>query len=150
MSLFIMHAHKTGQDFILSDAYLTDMIINFMIAGRDTTSCTLTNIFKMLATNPAAEARAVAEARAALPGRDSKPTYAACVKNMPYADACFNESLRMYPPVGNDGRFAVKVRGGQERGEGEEGSEERGVWETTMCSSTNNNLLSSFLQSPLS
>ena len=128
LSLFIKHANEKGKAHMLTDEYLRDMIINFMIAGRDTTSCLLTNLFKNLATNPGAEERLLREVSCALDGAahqgdaasssgsssssssDAKAAEAifdAATKRMPFADACVNETLRMYPPVGNDARFAV-------------------------------------------
>ena len=122
LSLFIQHAHEKGKEHMLTDTYLRNMIINFMIAGRDTTSCALTNLFKMLPTCPGAEDRLVAEcaqaaavaaasaqrasAQRPAQGSSSEGFFDVVTRQMPFVDACFNESLRMFPPVGTDLRFA--------------------------------------------
>lgn len=116
LSLFISHAHQHNKPEMLTDAYLKNMIVNFMIAGRDTTSCALTNIFKMLPRNEEAQRSAVqecdalyataasrvAEAEGGSGRAGAQPAFDAFNTSMPVADACFNESLRMFPPVGND------------------------------------------------
>lgn len=48
LTLFILHARKTNDKALESDDYLRDVVLNFMIAGRDTTSFTLTNAVKLL------------------------------------------------------------------------------------------------------
>jgi hypothetical protein len=77
--------------------FIRDMALNFILAGRDTTACTLTFLFYLLAQNPQHEAKVVEEIRATHPG-DSVPDYES-VKNLSYMNACINETLRLYPPV---------------------------------------------------
>ena len=48
LTLFILHAKKTKDESLESEDYLRDVVLNFMIAGRDTTSFTLTNALKLL------------------------------------------------------------------------------------------------------
>jgi len=104
LSLYIDAAEKsTEQAHLKDDDYLSDMIINFQIAGRDTTSCTLTNLVKELSMCP----RAVSKMRAELekniaPGKN---VTMADLKVLKYCCAVFNEVLRMYPPVAIDGRI---------------------------------------------
>jgi len=48
LSMFIQFGRKTNQPNLLTDEYLKDVIINFMVAGRDTTASTLTHMFRAL------------------------------------------------------------------------------------------------------
>jgi cytochrome P450 len=53
---------KKGQT-IITDKYLRDIILNFMIAGKDTTANTLSWFFYMLCKNPLVEEKIVQEIR---------------------------------------------------------------------------------------
>jgi len=107
------------------------MVLNFMIAGRDTTSCLLTNLFICLAENLKEERRLIHELAVELPlsrfskqqqdeegaeqqqlarkdgkngssgekVRKASATFEICVKGTSFATACFNETLRLFPPV---------------------------------------------------
>merc|ERR1711977_288646 len=57
LSLFIHFAKEANDEALLSDEHLRDVILNFMVAGRDTTACATMNLFKLLATNDAATHR---------------------------------------------------------------------------------------------
>ena len=58
LSLYIDTANKSAdKSHLKNDDYLSDMILNFAIAGRDTTSCTLTNLFLELAMDAQAAKR---------------------------------------------------------------------------------------------
>eukprot|EP00658_Telonema_sp_P-2_P028323 TRINITY_DN2171_c0_g1_i4.p1 TRINITY_DN2171_c0_g1~~TRINITY_DN2171_c0_g1_i4.p1 ORF type:complete len:244 (-),score=66.36 TRINITY_DN2171_c0_g1_i4:420-1151(-) len=107
LSLYIQQGLRekdpSKKELMLSDKYLRDMIMNFMIAGRDTTSCLLTNMFKLLTEHPDAFDRLSAELNGLEGlGHDELAT------STPYADSCINETLRMFPPVGGDGRYCLK------------------------------------------
>jgi cytochrome P450 len=71
---------------------------------RDTTACALTNVFKYLSENPEAQTKLVDEYATATP-EGQEPTLDS-MKKAAYADACFNETLRLCPSVSFDGRFA--------------------------------------------
>jgi cytochrome P450 len=89
----------------LSDQDYCDIILNFIIAGRDTTACTLSWLVFELACHPDAQARAKAEVDRVLQGRE--PTYE-LVNQMPFLSACMQEALRLHPPVPED--FKVCMR----------------------------------------
>ena len=72
-----------------------------MIAGRDTTGCTLTNLFRLLGENPDEEKQLIAELLPLQPNFDD-------LIRAPFADACFNEAVRLFAPVGTDLRVAVR------------------------------------------
>jgi cytochrome P450 len=97
LSLYINHANKTGQSHILEDVNLRDIVVNFMIAGRDTTSCTLTNIFRYVS-----DGRQLVKLRAMEEMKDIHIMKWDHIKELPYCNAIINEALRLAPPVGDD------------------------------------------------
>jgi len=100
VGLFIQDAQKRGEQ--LSEDYLRDLVLNFLIAGRDTTAQTLSWTFYCLATHPEAEAKARREITKVCGGRD--PQYED-LKRLPFLDAVLKESLRLYPSVPLDAKY---------------------------------------------
>ncbi|TPX70539.1 hypothetical protein CcCBS67573_g06476 [Chytriomyces confervae] len=80
-----------------TDEMLVDYVLNFIIAGRDTTAQALSWTFFLLHKNPAALAALHEEIATVLGG--SAPTYDQIKNDMPYANAVFHEALRLYPSV---------------------------------------------------
>ncbi|CAL5094685.1 unnamed protein product [Urochloa decumbens] len=78
--------------------FLRDVVVTFVLAGKDTTSSALTWLFWLLAANPRCEQLVHAEA-ASSGGGD--------VKGMHYLHAAITEAMRLYPPVPFNGRVAV-------------------------------------------
>jgi len=106
LSLYIQHSRNQGEQFTLTD--FRDIIVNFMIAGRDTTSCTLTYAMKFLGENPQCVARLREEGLCELGKTDPSSNISwEASKSIPYTDAVVNEVLRMAPPVGDDFRICV-------------------------------------------
>jgi cytochrome P450 len=91
-----------------ADRELRDVVLNFMIAGRDTTAQALSWAVHSLATRapPAVEAALVAEARTVL-GGTAPLSFAAATKGLVYATAVMRETLRLYPSVPKDAKTAV-------------------------------------------
>ncbi|CAM0883193.1 unnamed protein product [Alopecurus aequalis] len=90
-----------------SDESLRDVITNFILAGRDTTSSALTWFFWLVSTRPGVEDRIVREIRAvrASGGNISEgaPTFSFDeLREMHYLHAAITESMRLYPPVSAD------------------------------------------------
>ena len=92
-----------------------------MVAGRDTTSCLNTNLFKYLATNEDAQKKLIQEIKEQ--NVSSSFLSLEMSKKLPYASAVVNESLRMLPPVSDDFRFCqqdevlpsgIKVKAGMQ------------------------------------
>eukprot|EP00760_Papus_ankaliazontas_P010124 PhM_4_TR14205/c1_g2_i14/m.70241 len=79
-----------------SDVELQDMVMNFMVAGRDTTACTLSWLFYELCRHPDVEARLVQEIAEELHGE--APNFDN-IKDCHYLQACLSETLRVHPPV---------------------------------------------------
>ncbi|KAJ3060532.1 Protein kinase alk2 [Podochytrium sp. JEL0797] len=80
-----------------SDDLLVDYVLNFLIAGRDTTAQALSWTFFLLHKNPHTLASLHAEIVSVL--GNATPTYDQIKNQMPYANAVFHEALRLYPSV---------------------------------------------------
>ncbi|KAJ7499692.1 cytochrome P450 monooxygenase pc-3 [Mycena latifolia] len=81
---------------------IRDEILNILVAGRDTTSATITFAIYMLAEHPDMAQRLRDEILSKV-GTTRRPTHDD-IKTMPYLRAFINETLRLYPPVPLDGR----------------------------------------------
>ena len=76
---------------------LKDETLNILLAGRDTTACTLTFSVFALAEHPAVLERLRKEVLDVV-GPTHRPTYEH-IREMKYMRAFINEVLRLYPPV---------------------------------------------------
>jgi len=101
LSRYLNLKDEDGKPIECSDKYLRDVIMNVIIAGRDTTSQTLVWLFYLLSSNPRAEKLLIEEIDNTI--GESVPTLEN-VKNMKYLKACIDETLRLYPPVPNDSK----------------------------------------------
>ncbi|KAJ8750151.1 hypothetical protein K2173_014066 [Erythroxylum novogranatense] len=87
--------------------YLRDIVISFLLAGRDTIASGLTSFFILLSQHPEVESVIRQEI-------DSVMTSTPCddlasfeqMREMHYLNAAIHESLRLYPPVQFDSKFA--------------------------------------------
>jgi cytochrome P450 len=105
LSMFLSNNLGGGGAVTFTDKNLRDMILNFVIAGRDTTATTLSFLFHNFAQNPAAMKLAIEEVDRVFAGRT--PDYES-VKNLPYMKACIDETLRIFPPVPMDIKSPLK------------------------------------------
>eukprot|EP00005_Dracoamoeba_jomungandri_P012948 CAMPEP_0174275028 /NCGR_PEP_ID=MMETSP0439-20130205/59605_1 /TAXON_ID=0 /ORGANISM="Stereomyxa ramosa, Strain Chinc5" /LENGTH=326 /DNA_ID=CAMNT_0015367101 /DNA_START=1080 /DNA_END=2060 /DNA_ORIENTATION=+ len=85
-----------------SDVHIRDMIMNFFIAGRDTTATLLTWTFYLLSQHPEQEQTLVDEIDHVLAGKE--PQHPEDFSTTKYLHNVLDESLRLYPPVPLDGR----------------------------------------------
>ncbi|BAF06466.1 Os01g0803800, partial [Oryza sativa Japonica Group] len=88
-----------------SDESLRDVVTNFLIAGRDTTSTALTWFFWLLSGRPDVEDKIVREIHAVrrASGGTGDPTFNLDeLRDMQYLHAAITESMRLYPPVAMD------------------------------------------------
>ncbi|CAN6464804.1 unnamed protein product [Victoria cruziana] len=84
------------------EALVRDMVISFLMAGKDTTSAALTWFFWLVARHPEVQDEAVKEILAqANGGLDFQ-----ALKEMKFLKACLCESMRLYPPVPWDSKHA--------------------------------------------
>ncbi|KAI8980884.1 cytochrome P450 [Pilobolus umbonatus] len=103
-----MNAHNSNNE-LLSNDELRDIVLNFVIAGRDTTAQALSWTFYMLLCQPRVEKKLLEEINQCITDdilHDSPKLYEA-IKDMVYAHAVFYEVLRHYPSVPLNQKYAV-------------------------------------------
>ncbi|KAB1217359.1 Cytochrome P450 94B3 [Morella rubra] len=83
-----------------------DMVISFIMAGRDTTSSAMTWLFWLLSKAPNEKQRIVKEVNSVL-GNGEKRFDFENLKKMRFLKACLCESMRLYPPVAWDSKHAL-------------------------------------------
>ncbi len=106
LSRFIDHAHKEGKEDI-SDSELRDVIMNILLAGRDTTACALSWTFYELTRHPEVVEKIIKEVESICGiGKDADYTYDTMTQ-LTYTHCVALEVLRLHPSVTNDPRFAV-------------------------------------------
>ncbi|ORZ37545.1 cytochrome P450 [Catenaria anguillulae PL171] len=109
LSRFLNMKQADGTPY--SDADLRDTVMNFVIAGRDTTAQGLSWAFFLLSKHPAVLAKIRAEITQVLGDEfhlgATEQDYAALTRQMPYTKAVFFEALRLYPSVPMEIKAAV-------------------------------------------
>ncbi|KAJ0579748.1 putative cytochrome P450 [Helianthus annuus] len=88
-----------------SDDLVRDMVISFLMAGRDTTSAAMTWLFWLLQRHPAIEKEVLKDVT--FVNKDDNKLNFDDLKQMDYLKACLCESMRLYPPVVWDSKHAV-------------------------------------------
>jgi len=105
LSLYFKHGRDKGREF--SDEYLRDVVMNFIIAGRDTTAAALTwCLYVLCARAPELEATLLAEIREHAGEGDISFDDA---KKMVHVTAFFFETCRLFPPVPIDAKLCVEA-----------------------------------------
>ncbi|KAM0940356.1 putative cytochrome P450 [Dioscorea sansibarensis] len=92
--------------------YLRDIVISFLLAGRDTVASGLTSFFLELSRNPRVQ-RAIHNEINRVVGISSscdQDQVVSCehMKEMHYVHAALYETLRLYPPVQLDSKFCIE------------------------------------------
>jgi cytochrome P450 len=87
----------------LTDGEIFDQAVALFVAGYETAAIALAWAFYLLARNPRAEEKLVAELEAALAGR---PPAVGDLPNLPYTEMVIKEALRLRPPSWVIGRHA--------------------------------------------
>jgi cytochrome P450 len=124
LSLYLSRQDKENGG-ILSDKYLRDVVLNFMIAGRDTTAQALSWSFFLLCCNPDEQVKVQSEVDTVLAahseaGADACACASACacacaggghisfaaLQDMRYLECCIMEVLRLYPSVPKEAKHA--------------------------------------------
>ncbi|KAF8662201.1 hypothetical protein HU200_056401 [Digitaria exilis] len=111
LSRFIMQSKTDPKT--MNDRYLRDIVLNFLIAGKDTTGNTLTWFFYMLCKNPIVQNKVELEINESVQWaeKDSADDFTArlnegAIEKMHYLHAAISETLRLYPAVPVDGKMA--------------------------------------------
>lgn len=91
---------------IHDDKYLRDIVVSFLLAGRDTVASALTCFFWVMAKNPESVKRIRAESNRIM-GSSHELVVASFeqMQKMHYLQAAVYETLRLYPPVQFDSKF---------------------------------------------
>uniref|UniRef100_A0A0D9WLC5 Cytochrome P450 n=1 Tax=Leersia perrieri TaxID=77586 RepID=A0A0D9WLC5_9ORYZ len=98
----------------MDDRYLRDIVLNFLIAGKDTTGNTLTWLFYMICKNPTVQDKVTLEIREFVDWSKEDNTIESFIRRlnegaiskMHYLHATISETLRLYPAVPVDGKIA--------------------------------------------
>ncbi|XP_040999452.1 cytochrome P450 704C1-like [Juglans microcarpa x Juglans regia] len=92
--------------------YLRDIILNFIIAGKDTTAATIAWFIYMLCKHPAVQEKIVKEVKEATTNKDisNYADFAAAIseealEKMNFLHAAITETLRLYPAVPVDAKI---------------------------------------------
>lgn len=100
-----------GDSNEVSAKFLRDIVISFILAGRDTTSSALTWFFWILSSRKDIEQK-ILEELVEVRGRNGKKIGEAYnfdeLREMQYLHAAISESMRLYPPVPIDTRSCLK------------------------------------------
>nr|GMC90920.1 cytochrome P450 704C1-like [Ipomoea batatas] len=115
LSRFIRESKKDPET--MTDEYLRDIILNFVIAGKDSSANTLSWFFYMLCKNPLVGEKLDREIEEVFGNLKEKASSSVedCIasitddevlQKMPYLHATLTETLRLYPAVPIDGRCA--------------------------------------------
>ncbi|KAK7244931.1 hypothetical protein RIF29_39760 [Crotalaria pallida] len=89
------------------EAYLRDIIISFLLAGRDTVASALTSFFWLLAKHPEVESAIRQEADQVI-GEDKDLICFEQLQQLHYLQAAAYESMRLYPPIQFDSKFCLQ------------------------------------------
>ncbi|KAF9373343.1 hypothetical protein CPB97_000639 [Podila verticillata] len=95
LSHFLNSVDESGKPF--DRVYLRDMLMNFLLAGRDTSTNLLTFMCYNLGTHPDVMERVRQEVFEVV-GRDRKPDHDD-IKKLKFMKQVINETLRLYPAV---------------------------------------------------
>ncbi|KAK7310252.1 hypothetical protein RJT34_07651 [Clitoria ternatea] len=115
LTVFIKLKDENGEAY--SDKFLRDICVNFILAGRDTSSVALSWFFWLLDQNPNVEERILEEICRVVNQRESSKKgdfgnsfifWPEEVKKMDYLHAALSEALRLYPSVPVDHKEVVE------------------------------------------
>ncbi|KAL4575558.1 hypothetical protein LXL04_022405 [Taraxacum kok-saghyz] len=114
LTIFMGHKDEEGKPF--SDKFLRDICVNFILAGRDTSSVALSWFFWLIDRNPTVEEKILDEiCRIVAERKDESESEKGDlifrpeeVKKMDYLHAALSEALRLYPSVPVDHKEVVE------------------------------------------
>jgi len=108
VGLFLQDGLEKGENH--SEKYLRDLVLNFLLAGRDTTAQALSWTIYCVAGHPEVERKIMEELEDMLGKGETQvsgPSYEQ-VSRLAYLQAVVQESLRLYPSVPCDSKVAIK------------------------------------------
>lgn len=105
--------HETNKDLLsklilaanFDEEEVRDMVISFIMAGRDTTSAAMTWLFYLLTLHPEIENELVSKELRFI--EDEMLTKHEILREMKFLKACLCETMRLYPPVAWDSKHAI-------------------------------------------
>ncbi|KAI9170032.1 hypothetical protein LWI28_021393 [Acer negundo] len=109
LTVFMQLKDEKGEAF--SDKFLRDICVNFILAGRDTSSVALSWFFWLLDKNPTVEDKILEEICRIVGERSGEEELvfkAEEIKKMNYLQAALSEALRLYPSVPVDHKEVVE------------------------------------------
>ncbi|CAL5212256.1 unnamed protein product [Lathyrus oleraceus] len=89
------------------DEYLRDIVVSFLLAGRDTVASALTGFFMLLSKNPEVEKKIRVELDRLMNPVQEVATFEQ-TREMHYLNGAIHESMRLFPPVQFDSKFALE------------------------------------------
>lgn len=87
------------------DVLLRDVVVSFLLAGRDTVASALTSFFWLLSKNPEVVQLIRQESDLVMGPETNKPVNFRQLREMHYLQAALHESTRLFPPVQFDSKF---------------------------------------------
>lgn len=105
LSLFSTTKNPNGQ--MPSDKEMKDVVLNFLLAGRDTTAGTLSWAFYLLSKYPNVQEKLFEEVQDITFSASRNKEIFEKVKTLKYAQAIWQEVLRLYPAVPMNSKVAV-------------------------------------------
>ncbi|XP_009789882.1 cytochrome P450 94C1-like [Nicotiana tabacum] len=92
---------------ISDETYLRDIVISFLLAGRDTIASALTSFFYVIANNPKV-AKSIRDEVDRVLGPNKDLTCCEQMNELHYLQASIYESMRLYPPIQFDSKFCLE------------------------------------------
>merc|ERR1712130_86013 len=108
ISVFIKQSirNKKFESTKMNAKYIRDIVVNFLVAGRDTTAGALSWFFYEMTLNPDVEKKVCDEIVSVILDKN-KISYSE-IKQLKYTEAAILETLRLHPSVPMESRQAVK------------------------------------------
>ncbi|XP_078446092.1 cytochrome P450 704C1-like [Wolffia australiana] len=111
LSRFLLEREKDPSE--MSVKYLRDIMLTFVVAGKDTTSGTLSWFFFMLCTQPSVQEKVYREVKDVVDDAESLEDFAtgiteAALSAMNYLRAALSETLRLYPAIPLDSKMCFE------------------------------------------
>ena len=92
---------------VSDDQYLRDIVISFLLAGRDTVASALTSFFWLLSQHPEVVS-AIREESDRIMGQTEEQSSFEQMREMHYLQASVYESMRLFPPIQFDSKFSLQ------------------------------------------